>query len=263
MKRSVLGSLALLMASAPAVMATQITIKVENIAPQNGVVVAPVWVGFHNGTFDGFDSGSPASAALESLAEDGNSGPLSAAFSGSGAGMHQATLLGPGAPGFPPVIFPGQSAMMSFDLDGADPANRYLSYAAMIVPSNDAFVGNDNPTAFEVFDGSGNFTPFSFMILGTDIRDAGTEVNDEVPMNTALFGQMMPNTGGTEGGNVMMHPGYNAPGSGGILDSPDFANADFTQSGYQVALVTVTPEPASLLMLGLGGVLATVRRRSH
>lgn len=36
------------------------------------------------------------------------------------------------------------------------------------------------------------------------------------------------------------HPGFNAAGSGGILDS--FPGADFTQDGYMVMTLTVTGE---------------------
>jgi len=77
------------------------------------------------------------------------------------------------------------------------------------------------------------------------VNDAGTEVNDELPMNTAFFGQMTPNTGADENGVATIHPGFNAPGSGGILDDPLFANADFKASGYQIAQITVElfPKP--------------------
>ena len=116
----------------------------------------------------------------------------------------------------------------------------------MIIPSNDAFVANGDPTAHAVFNDAGEFIGADFEILGTEINDAGTEVNDESPMNTAFFGQAAPDTGDTEGGVITAHPGFAAMGSGGILDDPMFAGADFTQAGYRIARVKVErvyPEP--------------------
>jgi hypothetical protein len=37
-----------------------------------------------------------------------------------------------------------------------------------------------------------------------------------------------------EGGVVAAHAGFLAPGGGGILDDPDFTNADFTAVGYDL-----------------------------
>ena len=51
---------------------------------------------------------------------------------------------------------------------------------------------------------------------------------------------MAPNTGVDENGVVTDHPGFNPKGSGGILDSVDFANGDFLQSGYGIMTITVT-----------------------
>jgi hypothetical protein len=97
------------------------------------------------------------------------------------------------------------------------------------------------------------------------VLDAGTEVNDEIPMNTAFFGQMMPNTGTNENGVVMTHPGFLPPGSGGILDDPMFANANFKAADYQVAEITVqaVPEPATFGLAGaaLAAALAVDRMR--
>jgi hypothetical protein len=99
------------------------------------------------------------------------------------------------------------------------------------------------------------------------VLDAGTEVNDEIPMNTAFFGQTMPNTGTTQNGVVMIHPGFLPPGSGGILDDPMFANANFKAIGYQVAQITVeaVPEPATFGLAGaaLAAAIAAGRMRSR
>ena len=52
------------LASAPSAQAVALKIKVENLAPMAGTLFTPVWVGVHDGSFDLFDAGAPASAAL-------------------------------------------------------------------------------------------------------------------------------------------------------------------------------------------------------
>ena len=135
--------------------------------------------------------------------------------------------------GIPPFA-PGDSAKVTFRLDPANPKHRYLSFASMVIPSNDAFVGNSNPTAYPLFDDQGTFIGSSVLRLGSQVYDAGTEVNDETPANTAFFGQAAPDTGTTENGAIALHEGFNAAGSGGILDDPMFAGADFTVAGYSL-----------------------------
>lgn len=255
--------LGLLAAGAAAAPAAEVRITVENLAPAGGTFLTPVWVGLHDGTFDLYDMGAPASMGLERIAEDGNMAAVNADFAGSGAGSAQGAVFGPGAP---PVLGPGEKGSVVLSVNGMDARARYFSYASMIIPSNDAFVANGNPMAFQIFDAAGNFLGADFMVAGSMVLDAGTEVNDEVPANTAFFGQAAPDTGVPEGGVVHLHPGFNAPGSGGILDAAMFANADFTASGYNVARITITSVPdggvgGGLLLLGSLGLLAVGRAR--
>jgi hypothetical protein len=217
-----------------------VNLTVENLAPARGTYLTPVWVGFHDGSFDLFDTNAPASSALERIAEDGDTGPLSASFTAVAAGQFQATVMSGGAA---PVFAPGQHTTRTFWLDPLSPASRFLSYASMVIPSNDAFIGNGNPIAMPVFDTDGTFVGGSVNVPGLHVWDAGTEVNDELPANTAFFGQMAPNTGVTEGGVVRRHSGFKAPGQGGILDAAMFAGADFTVAGYQVAHIGLSAAP--------------------
>ncbi len=248
-------------ALAPAASQAQnIRVSIENLAPNHGTFLTPVWVGFHNGTFDLYDNGVAASPALERIAEDGNFAPLRTAFAASGAGTVDGAVFGNS---IPPVM-PGETGAAWFSVNPNSPTSRYFSYASMVIPSNDAFIANGNPLAFEIFDAIGNFHAVDFIVTGDRVLDAGTEVNDELPANTAFFGQAAPNTGVNENGVVHTHSGFNAPGSGGILDSPQFANANFKATGYQVARIRVTavPEPGSVaLLVGMASVSGILLKR--
>jgi hypothetical protein len=231
---------------------SEVLVTLSNLSPGSGTLITPVWVGFHDGTFDLYDSGAAASSSLERIAEDGDTAPLTSVFTSLAAGTNQATLTGPNGP-----LAPGESASMTFSLDGMLAADRYFSYASMVIPSNDAFIANGDPMAHPIFAADGSFLGANFVVLGTSVLDAGTEVNDELPANTAAFGQTVPDTGVVENGTVQPHPGFNPVGSGGILDAPAFQHADFLAAGYQVARVSVTlvPEPASSMLASLGVVL--------
>lgn len=54
----------------------------------------------------------------------------------------------------------------------------------MILPSNDAWVGNGDPMAYPVIDESGAFMPVTINVAGSYVLDGGTEVNDEIAENT-------------------------------------------------------------------------------
>ena len=152
----------------------EVMVTVTNTAPEGGTYLTPPWVAFHDGTFDSYDRGEPSSPELERIAEDGNPGPISAAFLASGAGS-DGVLDGLGP------IAPGATVSKRFIVDANSPMSRHFSYVSMVIPSNDAYVANGNPTAHQLFSGAGQFLPVSFDILGSDVNDAGTEVNDECP----------------------------------------------------------------------------------
>ena len=70
---------------------TDIVANIESIVPENGAYISPVWVEFHNGSFDLFDVGSLASLAVERIAENANFTEVSADFevaTGANEGMH-------------------------------------------------------------------------------------------------------------------------------------------------------------------------------
>lgn len=239
--------------------ATQISVTVENLTPPGGLYFTPVWIGFHDGSFDSFDAGAPASAAMEALAEGGDVNGLQGEFSAIADGQ-QGVVTAPA--GFPaaPVFDPGDSGSLTLDLNPL--TNRYFSFASMIIPSNDAFIGNNDPLAYEVFNATGVFTgPLDILVLGTEIWDAGTEENTE-------FGAAFLAIGGDstdESGVIGLHPGFNMPGNilGGLTAAGttiDEVLGDFTQSGYQLARISINqiPEPQFVAIFGLGLGLMTV-----
>ena len=238
-------STSLLSLDAHAQQLTRVRVTVENLAPGQGTFQTPFWAGFHDGTFDLYDQGVAASGplgsdALERIAEDGNAGPLVADFAASPAGTVDGLVFGPTIP----PIGPGEVGTQSFLVDGSLASSRYFSYASMVIPSNDAFIANGNPMAHRVFDDTGNFVGQSFFVGGNEVLDAGTEVNDELPANTAFFGQAMPNTGTDENGLVQLHPGFLPAAPGNILGDFRFAAGMFDAPGFAMVRVGLAAAPA-------------------
>ncbi len=228
-----------------------VVVTVENLAPAGGVYFTPLWVGFHNGGFDLFDRAGLASEAVERLAEDGDASAAQAAFAEATAqtGVDGLVTAPDGFAGAP-IFEPGESSKAEFTVTAAD--HRYLSYAAMIIPSNDAFIGNHNPWAIELFDAAGYFKGKQVVtILGSMVWDAGTELNTE--MDAAFINQTAPNTGEPTVSPILPHPGflgsYGNPGShplilGGTTAAGtvvDAAGGDFTLPYAVVARITVEP----------------------
>ena len=255
---------------ATAASAATLRITIENLAPANGGLLTPAWVGLHDGTFDLYNRNESLDgfAGLESLVEDGDTTQLTDAFAAQNPAGLQATLLSDG----PPPLEVGE--VTSFILDDVDPlTNQYFSYASMVIPSNDAFIANGNPLAHEIFDDAGNFLGADFIVLGSEVLDGGTEINDELPFSTAFLGQQTPNTGVDENGVVTEHPGLTVGTILGTTDSSalnglplNFTGADFTAPGYQVArfqveLVEDVPEPGAILgLLAVGGLVVAKRK---
>ena len=119
----------------------QVTVTIDNLAPSNSVVFVPLHLGFDSGVFVAFDIDQSATPAIISVAEGGSGSAWLPAFAAADPGATIGTI---GAP-----LMPGMSRSMTFTVDTA--ANRFFSFASMVVPSNDFFIGNDSPTAFRAF----------------------------------------------------------------------------------------------------------------
>ena len=155
---TVFSTICLLLAIGLRAESFQVRVTVENLMPERGSLIPPLWVGFHEGGYDFFDAGSSASVALERLAEDGNPSELSNSFSESGENRLDGVLdaLGP--------IPPGAITSRDFFLDDTNMVHRFFSYAAMMIPSNDAFIGNDASDGYPLFNELGVFQGLDLML---------------------------------------------------------------------------------------------------
>ncbi|NET35143.1 MAG: PEP-CTERM sorting domain-containing protein [Cyanothece sp. SIO1E1] len=252
--------------------AAQLKVTVENPAPLGGVAWSPFWFGFHDGTFDTFNVGESATSAIELVAEEGITSPdvdnpvgtsLSDDLLSSGAGTVFGEIKSSPRPTdlfAAPDFFPGEVDSVIVEVDGSSPTSQYFSYASMLVPSNDGFFANDDPLAYRIFDADGNFMPTTITVLGTEILDAGTEVNTEDPDTTPGLNQHVFFFGETEGGVILPHPGFN-PG-GAVLTQFDslYPEANFLAPGYEIAKITIeevesVPESTTAIGTSLVGAL--------
>jgi hypothetical protein len=254
-------------AVAGAASAAQIEITVTNNSATGGLFLTPLLSVFHDGSFDTFDLGTEASAGVEAMAEDGNFNPEK--DRAEAAGFDTSLHFGPngfGSVGMqPPLLDAGESATLTVDLDPA--SDLYYTFLSMVLPSNDNFIGNGNPMAYQLFDADGNFTGLGDIeVFGADVWDAGTEANT---LNGAPFsglGGTATDTNGVvtaafDGGDLNFINGTPTP-VGTIFGAQGASDLLATISFNQIAAV---PLPAALPMLfaglGLLGVAGSGRRR--
>jgi hypothetical protein len=242
-------------------------ITIINLGPKFGSAITPLWFAFHDGSFKTFTSGCPASTGIEHIAEDGFTGvdllngevfnnqvtqglpiqslpPYSETMGGIFASSSAGVKGGIQGVLFPDPIspkgiafFPGDSNTTVRNLNGNFLFHRYFSFAAMVFPSNDAFMSTEEP--INLYDDNGNFIGADFIYYGNQVWDAGTEINDEDSNN--VFGASTFDKGTPEHGFVQLHPGLKPLGSGGLLDFiPLFSNADFKRPDYQVARIIIS-----------------------
>ncbi len=266
--RAVVAAVAMMLVWGNASHGAEIEVKIENLQGDGGLFFTPVWIGAHNGTFDSYTTGEPASnfPGLEEIAELGNTGPLSTGFLNGSAGLAggvDATVIAAG--GAAPVFEPGESETFVLDVGDAS-VNRYFSYATMVIPSNDLFFANGSPVAHQLFDAGGNFTgPLVINIFGNNVIDAGTEVND------ILGGAAFSANGGpsADENGLIANLFASDPGGvylGSLVGSQTVTGATITeQLGAATPLARITvgqviPEPGVVVMLGAGVVGLLMRR---
>lgn len=233
----------------------QVTISVQNLAAADGTVVAPLNFGFGSGTFDGFNLGQAASEAIQRVAELGSGALWLPAFQAADAGATVGTV------GSAPLL-PGLSASATVTVDTG--LNPFFSFAAMVVPSNDFFLGNDAPTEYRVFNADGSLAIHSISIRARDLWDAGTEVYD--PAAAAFVGNaaLRADQHSVVALNFGEIAAFNGLGTaaGYAFHSGLAADTELYRISFTAAPV---PEPTglALMLAGLGGLGWRVARRGR
>ncbi len=255
--KSVAMAVPLSMMLATAASAATLSITITNTTGADGFAITPLYTAFHDDSFDAFNVGAAASAGVELIAETGMASAVAAERLAADADSQGNT----NAAGTPPPIQPGETVTAVLDIDGA--SNPYFTFLAMLLPSNDTFIGNDD--ALRLFSDSGDFLGPQFInVTGEDIYDAGTEAN-------ALFGSAFVQgediTLGGAGEGVITAAGADIASifggatlaTNGVLGTGDVLDfftdpADFSLLTISITEVAPVPLPASapLLAASLG-----------
>jgi PEP-CTERM motif len=251
--RTLLAATTLLLAATAAQAVQQrVTITVQNLAPANGIAFAPLHFGFNNGSFDAFNIGGVATMPIISVAEGGSGAAWQPAFAAADPTATRGTVGG--------LLLPGATAMLTVDVDPA--LNPFFTFASMVVPSNDFFIGNDSPTRYQVFDAAGNLLLGQIDQKARQIWDAGSEVFD--PTAAAFVGNndLRTTQNSVVAFNFAELAAFNGLTTGaGYTFSSNLAAADDV---YRITFsATPVPEPGTwaLLAAGLLAVGSIARRR--
>jgi hypothetical protein len=153
----------------------EVTVRVDNLAPINSVSFAPLRFAFNNGTFDAFNEGQAANAATISIAEGGSGSAWFPAFAAADPTAVFGSTMGALTPG---ASFTTRTFLVDTTL------NPFFTFAAMVLPSNDFFIGNDDPMEYRLFDDAGNLLINNIDQAASDIWNAGSEAFD--PANAAF-----------------------------------------------------------------------------
>ncbi len=244
-------------AVAPSALAgtAQLRITVENLAPDNSVSFAPLRFGFHDGTFDVFNNGEAATAPIISIAEGGSGADWFPAFASQQPNGDSGSVFpNPAGP-----LLPGASGFFDITVDSS--INRYFTFASMVVPSNDYFIGNDSGTQYEIFDAQGNFNPTVITQRGSDIWDAGSEVDGAFG---AAFLQGSSNDDHVDENGVVVFDFADLSVFNGLTTAAGYTFDSQLTSDTEVYRITIAEIPApgafgAFALVGLGVLRRRVR----
>jgi len=199
-------SLALLLVMSSGVLYADGAVATYEVTIRNltgGQPLTPPVFATHRGSVHVFVVGKAASFEIKEIAENGNLTPMVEALSNNKQVSDVVVVVGA-----PPPLLPGGSATFMIT---ADPGAKFLSFASMLICTNDGFTGIDSVLLpIRVGDR---------VTVETAGYDAGTEINTEdfadiVPPCPPLTGvpSDVPGTGVSnphlaEGGVIRHHPG--------------------------------------------------------
>ena len=160
--------------------AAEFTVTVKNLT--NGIYFTPLLITAHDRDTHLFETSTPATPALQAVAEGGDiSGLLSMV-----GGEDRDTVANPAGG----LLAPG-GIVSDVYFNTNRTRNRYLSLVAMLLPTNDGFVGLDS-LRIPRFPGT-----YRYYLVG---YDAGTEANDEIITGGGAPG--VPGIPGAPGGDA-------------------------------------------------------------
>jgi hypothetical protein len=159
--------------------AQDLSISITNLT--QGMHFTPLIVAAHSADASLFSLATTASAELQAMAEGGDISGLSTMLTGASADVMENPAGGLLAP-------TGNTEMMMTKTDG----NMYLSLTAMVLPTNDGFVGLDS---WKIPTEAGTYT------VWLNAYDAGTEANDEMIVGGTGGAPGTPGIPAAPGGN--------------------------------------------------------------
>lgn len=200
--------------------AAELEITITN-ATKN-IYFTPLLIASHPNSQSLFHVGTSASEQLKSMAEGGDISGLSSLISNAGGNVTENPASG--------ILDPGQSTTTTINT-----THNHLSLSAMLLPTNDGFVGLDS---WEIPSNAGTYT---IMLNG---YDAGTEANDELSSSMPNPPFITFGLGGTgvetsiHNNKVHIHPGT-------VGDTnPTGGQSDLSSTDHRwlnpVAIMTVT-----------------------
>ncbi|MGJ8582427.1 MAG: spondin domain-containing protein [Psychromonas sp.] len=184
--------------------AQDLTVTLTNLT--HNIYFTPIVAGAHDSGTEIFETTTAATEELQALAEEGDFTGVSGLLGNAGANVIDNPAGG--------LLASGEST--SFVLSNSS-GNDYLSVAAMMLPTNDAFIGLDS---WEIPSEAGTYTVY------LNAYDAGTEANDELAASIPAFPGGDAGAGGSgvtkaiSNPTVHIHPGVvgDADSEGGISD---------------------------------------------
>ncbi|WP_434763009.1 spondin domain-containing protein [Vibrio fortis] len=183
--------------------AAELDISITNAT--KGIYFTPILVAAHDSSLFMFRTGETASAELEAMAEGGDISGLSSVITNAGGVVSENPASG--------ILNPGVTASLTIDTGDL----KYLSLSAMLLPTNDGFVGLDS---WKIPDQAGTYK------VSLNGYDAGTEANDELAGSMPNPPFITFGSGGTgvetavSNNKVHIHPGNigDDNATGGISD---------------------------------------------